>query len=56
MFFRGEKAANRESRCFYSHDPIMANYRDHGFPGVIAKPYRIREMSEVVSKVIAMVP
>jgi len=39
----------------YSHDPIMANYRDHGFLGVIAKPYRVREMSEVVSKVMAMV-
>jgi PAS domain S-box-containing protein len=40
----------------YSHDPIMANYRDYGFLGVIAKPYRVREMSEIVSKVIAMVP
>jgi len=39
----------------YSHDPIMANFRDHGFLGVIAKPYRVREMSEVVSKVMAMV-
>jgi PAS domain S-box-containing protein len=40
----------------YSHDPIMANYRDYGFLGVIAKPYRIREMSEIVSEVMAMVP
>ena len=32
----------------------MANYRDHGFLGVIAKPYRVKEMSEVVSQVVAM--
>jgi two-component system cell cycle sensor histidine kinase/response regulator CckA len=37
----------------YSHDPIMANYRDYGFKGVIAKPYKILEMSEIVQKVIA---
>lgn len=40
----------------YSHDPIMANYRDYGYLGVITKPYTVREMSEVVSKVIAMAP
>ena len=36
----------------YSHDPVMANYRDYGFVGVIAKPYKIREMSEIVRKVM----
>jgi PAS domain S-box-containing protein len=36
----------------YSHDPIMANYREYGFSGVIVKPYRIREMSEIVSRVM----
>jgi CheY-like chemotaxis protein len=36
----------------YSQDPILANYRDYGFLGVITKPYRIREMSEIVSRVI----
>ncbi len=36
----------------YSHDPIMARYRDFGFMGVIAKPYKIRDMSEIVKKVI----
>lgn len=38
----------------YSHDPIMAQYREHGFIGVIAKPFRVREMSELVSRVMAM--
>ncbi len=38
----------------YSHDPIMAHYEDYGFLGVIAKPYRVREMAEIVGKVMAM--
>ncbi len=36
----------------YSQDPIMANYRDFGFMGVIAKPYKMRDMSEIVKKVM----
>jgi PAS domain S-box-containing protein len=36
----------------YSHDPIMANYRAYGFKGVIAKPYKIRDMSEIVRDVL----
>jgi signal transduction histidine kinase/ActR/RegA family two-component response regulator len=40
----------------YSHDPIMAHYQDYGFRGVIAKPYKIREMSEIVNRVITEAP
>jgi len=36
----------------YSQDPIMAHYRDFGFMGVIAEPYKIRQMSEIVRKVL----
>jgi PAS domain S-box-containing protein len=36
----------------YSHDPIMANYHDYGFDGVLVKPYRIQEMSKIVSRVM----
>jgi two-component system cell cycle sensor histidine kinase/response regulator CckA len=38
----------------YSHDPIMAHYEDYGFLGVIAKPYRVREMAEIVGKVMEL--
>jgi len=36
----------------YSNDPIMADFREYGFSGVIAKPYRIKELSEVLHRVM----
>lgn len=33
----------------YSTDPIMSDYKHHGFIGVIAKPYNIYRMSEVLA-------
>ncbi|MCX5895974.1 MAG: ATP-binding protein, partial [Proteobacteria bacterium] len=36
----------------YSNDPVMAEFKSHGFSGVIAKPYKIAEMSAVLSEVI----
>jgi PAS domain S-box-containing protein len=36
----------------YSDHPIMASYQDYGFQGVIAKPYKISGLSEVLQKVI----
>jgi len=37
----------------YSNDPIMAEFRKYGFRDVIKKPYRIREISEVIHRVLA---
>lgn len=37
----------------YSNDPIMANYQSHNFKGVIAKPYKTVELSEVLNNVIS---
>jgi PAS domain S-box-containing protein len=36
----------------YSLDPVMANYRDYGFCGVIPKPYRAEELNRVLKEVI----
>jgi PAS domain S-box-containing protein len=37
----------------YSSDPIMSDYKQYGFRDVIAKPYRIEELEEVIERVIA---
>jgi CheY-like chemotaxis protein len=36
----------------YSGDPVMAEYQKHGFRGVLAKPYRLGEVSEAVARVM----
>ncbi|OHB70779.1 MAG: hypothetical protein A2W23_04625 [Planctomycetes bacterium RBG_16_43_13] len=36
----------------YSNDPIVANFREYGFKGVVAKPYKIEEMSRTLSEVV----
>lgn len=35
----------------YSNDPVMADYRKHGFVDVIAKPYRMRDLGAVLQRV-----
>ena len=37
----------------YSNDPVMANFRDYGFAGVVPKPYRIEELSHTLKNVLA---
>ncbi len=36
----------------YSNDPVMADYKKHGFRGVVAKPYDIKELHAILQKVI----
>jgi PAS domain S-box-containing protein len=36
----------------YSNDPVMSDYRNHGFLGCIAKPYRIEELSDLVYRTV----
>lgn len=33
-------------------DPVISNYADYGFNGIISKPYTIKLLSDTVSKVI----
>ncbi len=37
----------------YSSDPVMSDFRRYGFRGVIAKPYRVRELGEVLGSVVS---
>ena len=37
----------------YSNDAVMANYRQFGFQGVVAKPYKIDELAEAVNTLVA---
>lgn len=32
----------------YSSDPIMANFRSHGFCGCVSKPYRVRDLTQTL--------
>ena len=36
----------------YSSDPVMANHRSYGFKGIVPKPYRIEELSQVLHDVL----
>jgi two-component system cell cycle sensor histidine kinase/response regulator CckA len=40
----------------YSNDPIMADYRNHGFIGVLIKPYRIANLADVLNAVLVPNP
>ncbi len=39
----------------YSSDDVMANYRELGFYGVIAKPYQVEQLGEILSRVLGAV-
>ncbi len=36
----------------YSNDPVMSNFKEYGFSGVVSKPYEIKKLSEVLHKII----
>lgn len=37
----------------YSNDPVMSTYRQHGFLGVVAKPYQMDNFVETVRRIAA---
>ena len=37
----------------YSDDPVMANYAEYGFNGVVSKPYTIHKLGETIRKALA---
>ncbi len=36
----------------YNDDPVLANYKDYGFKGILAKPFKISELKEILDKVL----
>jgi CheY-like chemotaxis protein len=36
----------------YSSDPVMANYRAHGFSGMVAKPYKLTDLAKTIRSVM----
>ncbi len=40
----------------YSNDPVMANHRDHGFRGVIRKPYFLSELGRTLADALGRHP
>ncbi|MCK4328386.1 response regulator [candidate division WOR-3 bacterium] len=36
----------------YSNDPVMANYQNYGFSDVVVKPYKLREIKEILNKLM----
>jgi len=37
----------------YSLDPVMANFKEYGFSGVIPKPYTMEELRAILAEVLA---
>jgi len=36
----------------YSSDPVMANFQEYGFVGMIAKPYTIQQLKKLLNKLL----
>ena len=36
----------------YSNDPIMAEYKSYGFIGVVAKPFSVQNLSEILNTIL----
>ena len=55
-FKNGAKYINPEVKAIvssgYSDDPVMAEYKKHGFNAVVRKPYQYEELCKIVNEVI----
>jgi PAS domain S-box-containing protein len=40
----------------YSSDPVLANFREHGFSGMVAKPYEMADLARVLRDVLTAPP
>jgi PAS domain S-box-containing protein len=37
----------------YSNDPIMANFKEYGFRGCLAKPYEMQDLDQIIQQVLS---
>ncbi|HXY54202.1 MAG TPA: response regulator [Nitrospirota bacterium] len=37
----------------YSNDPVMANFTEYGFSGVVTKPYKMKELGEILRRALS---
>jgi len=37
----------------YSEDPVMANYLEYGFSGIVSKPYSLQELDDTLKEILA---
>ena len=37
----------------YSEDPVLSNFEEYGFRGVVSKPYKVEQLSEVLHRVMS---
>jgi PAS domain S-box-containing protein len=37
----------------YSEDPVMANYQEYGFAGIVSKPYSLQELDDTLKEILA---
>jgi CheY-like chemotaxis protein len=36
----------------YSNDPVMANYKEHGFSGIITKPFLLKNLKDTIRSIL----
>jgi len=37
----------------YSNDPVMSDFAQYGFKGIVTKPYNVKELGDILHKVLA---
>ena len=37
----------------YSEDPVMANYQEYGFAGIVSKPYSLQDLDAAIQEILA---
>lgn len=34
----------------YYNDPVLANYREYGFSGMVPKPYKVQDLLQIIQE------